>query len=312
MDYSNNILVSIIIMSYNSEKYISDAIRSSINQTYGNIEIIISDDASTDNTLNIIKCLVSNNSYPQRKIRVIENKTNLGIVANWFNAVSLAKGEYITSVSADDEILSNKVELQLSVMRKDSNTAITYTDALVVDELTHRTYKFSEVVPTKSGDIYVALTDSLYYSPTIMFKKEYLPKKNLFSKIKHAGDLAFFKEVMILSFPAGRIEYIPEILYKYKVHTNNITKKRAFIYKEHIQSIEILQKHYPKFHNYLNPCIYDFCCSASIRFLFYGNIKLSGYFFLKGIKAAKYNPFKFFRSLKWKSKNLFNIFVNSA
>jgi glycosyltransferase involved in cell wall biosynthesis len=297
MNHSSCTLVSIIILSYNSEKHIDKAIKSSINQTHTNIEIIIADDASTDDTLSIIQQYIHTS---QKKIRLISNKSNIGITKNWFNAVSAAKGDYITAVAADDEIPNNKVAIQLSAMAQDPNIVISYTDALIYNQLTHKTYKFSEVTPTKSGNVYVALSDALYYSPTVMFKKKYSPKKNIFSTIKHASDLAFLKETMILSFPEGKIEYIPKVLYKYKIHENNITKQRALIYKEHIKSIKILQQHYPKFHVHLNPCIYDFCCTAFLRFSFSGNFKLSKYFFIEGIKAANYNPFKFFRALSWK------------
>lgn len=76
-------------------------------------------------------------------------------------------------------------------------------------------------------------------------------------------------------------------------------------YKEHIESIKILQKKYPKYKEDLNPSIYDFCCVALFKSLLSFEIKNIQFFLLEGLKASKCNPFKFFRALIWGTKFFF-------
>jgi len=95
-------LVSILITSYNRGNLISKAIDSVLVQNYTNIEIIIIDNNSTDNSDEILKEYELNNP----KVNYIRNKTNLGPVPNMLKAINLAKGDYFTHVSSDDYLIN--------------------------------------------------------------------------------------------------------------------------------------------------------------------------------------------------------------
>lgn len=97
-------LVSIIIPTYNQENYISTAIESAIVQDYPNLDIIISDDNSTDNTGNIAKECASTDS----RIKYYCNQENIGRVANYRRALyHYATGEYVVNLDGDDEFVDN-------------------------------------------------------------------------------------------------------------------------------------------------------------------------------------------------------------
>ena len=96
----NNDLISICIPTYNGEKHISQCLESCIEQTYSNYEIIICDDGSTDNTLNIINDFISKSS----KIKLFKNEKNTGLVANWNNCIKKSNGKWIKFVFHDDYI----------------------------------------------------------------------------------------------------------------------------------------------------------------------------------------------------------------
>ena len=96
----NNPLVSILMTAYNREKYIADAIESVLNSTYKNWELIIVDDKSRDNTLQIAKRYERIDS----RIRVYVNEKNLGDYYNRNKAASYARGKYIKYIDADDLI----------------------------------------------------------------------------------------------------------------------------------------------------------------------------------------------------------------
>lgn len=289
--------VSVAIITFNSEKFIEQAIESVLLQDYTNIEIVISDDSSSDNTPKILEKY--SKQYPD-KIKVLLAKRNLGATKNWFKCVKACKGKYIACLAGDDEFLPGKISKQVDIMEKDTDISICYSDASVFDMKNNvEIYRLSMKAPTLSGNIETALSDSIYYSPTVMFRKELIPEVNIFKEIKYATDLAFYKEIMIRSFPDGKIYYLPEVLYIYKKHGTNITVTFKDHYKEHIQAIKILQTKYPKYAKDLAPSIYDFCCVAFFKNIMRFEYKKSGYFLYEGVRASGGNPFKFFRALIW-------------
>ncbi|MDF1655469.1 MAG: glycosyltransferase family A protein [Coxiellaceae bacterium] len=106
-------LISIIVPAYNAERFITDAINSLLNQTYTNIEIIIIDDESTDNTLAIAR------SFPN-KVRVY-SQTNSGPAAARNTGISKAKGELFAFLDADDTWGKNKLTKQQAVLQENPN-----------------------------------------------------------------------------------------------------------------------------------------------------------------------------------------------
>ena len=92
-------LVSICIPTYNGEKYIKECINSAINQTYKNIEIIISDDNSQDDTIDISKTILEKNNIV---FKIITNKSSSGVADNWNNAIMNTTGKFIKMIFQDD------------------------------------------------------------------------------------------------------------------------------------------------------------------------------------------------------------------
>lgn len=104
-------LVSICIPTYNGEKYIEEAVWSALNQTYKNIEIIISDDLSIDNTLGILNKIKDSTKIPF----FIHHHQPIGIGANWNNCVRKANGEYIKFLLQDDLLFPECIEAMMDV-----------------------------------------------------------------------------------------------------------------------------------------------------------------------------------------------------
>jgi teichuronic acid biosynthesis glycosyltransferase TuaG len=94
----NNPLVSVLIPSYNSALYLDESIESILNQTYANWELIITDDCSTDNSVEVAKKY----SSKDERIKVVENKKNRGISGNMNEGLKHCKGKYIGILDADD------------------------------------------------------------------------------------------------------------------------------------------------------------------------------------------------------------------
>ena len=122
-------MVSIITPLYNSEQYISQTVESVINQTYKDWELILIDDASTDDTLSIIKPFLDKNS----KIKLLKNKKNLGAAISRNKAINEAQGDYIAFLDADDLWKSKKLQTQIEAMQLE-NADICFSSYDQIDE----------------------------------------------------------------------------------------------------------------------------------------------------------------------------------
>ena len=114
-------LVSIIMPSYNTAKYISDSIESIQAQTYTNWELIIVDDCSTDNSIEIIQ------SFNDSRIILLKNQKNSGAAISRNYALREAKGKWIAFLDSDDTWAPEKLEKQVKFM-EDNNYSFTFTD----------------------------------------------------------------------------------------------------------------------------------------------------------------------------------------
>ena len=120
-------LVSIIMPSYNTGKFIKETINSVIAQTYSNWELIIVDDCSTDNTDEIVKSINDN------RIIYLKNETNSGAAISRNKALREAKGRWIAFLDSDDLWKNDKLEKQIKFM-KENNCYFSYTNYIEIDE----------------------------------------------------------------------------------------------------------------------------------------------------------------------------------
>ena len=129
-------LVTICMMTYNQEKYVRDSVNSVLAQTYDNIEIIISDDCSTDKTWRIIVSEIE--SYKQNggihsEIHIHRNGKNLGVAKNFESLVSLAHGDIIICQAGDDISLQCRAEVIVESYLKNPSTTVFSHEAISID-----------------------------------------------------------------------------------------------------------------------------------------------------------------------------------
>lgn len=110
MKENKNPLVSVCIPAYNNADYISDTIDCILNQTYKNIELVICDDNSTDNTVEVVK------KYTDPRIKLFINEKNLGMSGNWNNCLSKCNGEFIKLICADDMLREDALEKEVNAL----------------------------------------------------------------------------------------------------------------------------------------------------------------------------------------------------
>jgi len=123
-------LVSIITPSYNYAAYLQQAIRSVTDQTYRNIELIVCDDCSKDNSYQI----ALDEAQKDPRITVLRNDTNLGISKTRQRLLENCRGKYVGHLDCDDFLERYAVEEMLRVFEKDSVLALIYSDSAYVDQ----------------------------------------------------------------------------------------------------------------------------------------------------------------------------------
>ncbi|MBP3221664.1 MAG: glycosyltransferase family 2 protein [Neisseriaceae bacterium] len=122
--------VSVIIPCHNHAKYVGETIDSVLNQTYQNIEIIVVNDASTDNSSEVIQKYVD--KYP--KIIFIDEKENIGVIEVRNKAISMAQGDYILPLDADDKIHATYIEKAVNILENNSQIGVVYAKACFFGE----------------------------------------------------------------------------------------------------------------------------------------------------------------------------------
>lgn len=129
----NQPLVSLVLLSYNQERFIREAVKSAINQDYSNLEILISDDCSTDGTFNEINAVVVEYESAHH-IKINKNPRNMGLVKHFNQAISSATGEIIVLAAGDDISLPQRVSKTVTMLLSSPDaTFASFTD-IVIDE----------------------------------------------------------------------------------------------------------------------------------------------------------------------------------
>lgn len=114
--------ITIITASYNYEKYIKETIESIIAQTYTDWELIVIDDCSTDNSVEVIK------SFKDSRIKLVVNEENLGLAKTLEKAVKMAKGDWIAFLESDDLWTKNYLEEKIKIIEKYPNIALIFNE----------------------------------------------------------------------------------------------------------------------------------------------------------------------------------------
>jgi glycosyltransferase involved in cell wall biosynthesis len=180
--------LSLIIPNYNNEEYLEDCIESVVSQTRKPDEVIIVDDASTDNSINIIKKFERKYDF----IKLIKNKKNRGVVYSRNKAIKLAKGKYITTLDSDDFYYNkNKLEKEMDIIRehkKMGKDVIAFSNIVLVDKNKNYLKKFKEN-KIKEGNL---LLDIL--TRNIFIPRDFIFKKNDFISIGGFRDFSLYED----------------------------------------------------------------------------------------------------------------------
>ncbi len=246
-------LISIIVPVYNAEKYILDTIKTVVNQTYKNWELLLIDDCSDDNSVNIIKKYASKDD----RIKLLLNKENSGAAITRNNGIKNANGRYICFLDADDLWDKEKLKKQFSFMKK-NNCIFSFTGYEFTDE--NGIPKGKKVYVPQKINYKQALKNTTIWTSTVMFDMNKIEKKDIYMpNIRRGQDTATWWKVL------KKVDYaygINEILSFYrrseKTLSSNklIALKRTWNLYRNVENLNI-------FYSFYNFCFY--CINALRR-----------------------------------------------
>jgi glycosyltransferase involved in cell wall biosynthesis len=220
-----NIWITVICSCYNHSDYVTESIQSVLDQTYKNVQLIVVDDFSTDDSVQIIENFIKD--FPE--IIFIKNKLNLGLTKSVNNAMTLAQGSFFIDLAADDILLPNCIENQLKAFQTSPlpNLAIVYGNAELISENgKHQNYyfkvdsQFKTIEKRPTGNIYAALI-----SPkTIICSVSSMVKKSVFDELKGYDENLSYEDYdfWIRVSRKHTIEFIDTVLIKKRMLPNSL------------------------------------------------------------------------------------------
>lgn len=208
-------LVSVLITSYNHEKWLAQCLDSALSQTYLNREIIVVDDGSSDGSQQILK------SYGDQ-ITLIENNPNIGTYPSLNKALSFAKGEYVAILNSDDYWDPKKLELQVDLMQKNSSLVFCHTFGDFVDangETITGTPMGFEFPRTPTGDCFsIFVANNTAIASSVLAKTDAVQSVGGFDgTFKNLGDWDLWLKLSEI----GGVGFVDEKLTFYRIHGSN-------------------------------------------------------------------------------------------
>lgn len=205
-------MISIVLPVYNGEKFLSESIDSILSQTYRDIELIIVNDCSTDNSLKIIEEYMKKDP----RIKLINNTINQKLPKSLNIGFSICKGDYYTWTSDDNIMLPNALEKMLFTL-KNKNADLVFSRCAIINK---------EGEKTGESVLYRDLNE-IYYNNIVL--ASFLYKKEIHLELNGYDTNKFLVEdydFWLRAYRKFKFTYIPDILYKIRFHGENLGFKR--------------------------------------------------------------------------------------
>jgi glycosyltransferase involved in cell wall biosynthesis len=209
--------VSVILPVYNAARFLKPCIKSVLQQSFTDLELIIINDGSTDHSVDII------NSFHDPRIRLINNDGNKGLIYSLNKAVELSNGRYIARMDADDICLPQRIEKQVQLLNSKQNISVTACPVQFInekDEDIAMRWREDEV-NISSADIRREMASgNCIAHPSIMARAEVLKSHPYPMNQQHTEDYALWLQLITEGY---EFEKVPEKLLRYRVHQSSVT-----------------------------------------------------------------------------------------
>jgi len=234
-------LVSIVVLTYNSENYILDALESVYNQDYHRIELIVSDDASSDNTIYVCKNWIRKNNKRFENTKLVISNCNTGITENCQRGLLNATGEWIKFLAGDDALEKECISIYMEYIKKNNNVKLIQSNSTYYKNF----FDKNNIIYIRniSNEALMKNTLSLKYqrkilyfspsvnAPTVFINRQFLNRIGGFNKqIKSMEDWPLW--IRVNNY--GEIIYgVTKCTVKYRVHNNSISNNGNIVNKNY-------------------------------------------------------------------------------
>ena len=234
LDGSSEPLVSIIVITYNSAEYILDTLESASVQTYNKIELIVSDDCSTDNTVKLAGSWIKENSHRFVNCILITSPVNTGSPSNCNRGVKKAKGEWIKIIAGDDILLDSCISTFMEATSNDAGSGFLVSDMYYIngagDIVENKDFRYNAIRGyffnldiEKQLKLYARIT-LFVNSPSFFINMSVLERINFFDEeFTIYDDLPLIFNLLENGI---RIAYIDKKTVKYRIYENSLSRTK--------------------------------------------------------------------------------------
>lgn len=256
---TENLLVSIIVVTYNSSKFVLETLESVKAQTYKNIELIVSDDCSKDNTIRVCEKWIHENKDRFIRVKIIKNPKNSGVSKNCNGGLYMCRGKWVKLIAGDDALMDNCIENFVIASKERPNVDIFYSDYIPFDNMfTKRNMKIRSPQEVLRWKYFEGLSNSLkkdalarfpvIHGPCAFINIERLKKIGGFvEKYKFVEDWPTWYRAVQFELEFG---FLDEKTVKYRMHSGSITKNNMKLLSNY--SIDIVQFQIQEFSMHYN------------------------------------------------------------
>lgn len=225
-------LVSIVVISYNSSSFILETLESTKSQKYKNIELIISDDGSKDDTVNLCQNWLKENKNIFKRVKFLTVILNSGIPSNANRGIKAAKGEWIKLIAGDDILLDNCIHDNVSYVMKNRNINFLFSKPIYINSysetiISHDSKKFKENdsfynLNARKQYLHLLTENHPINPPTIFFNKKVVDTVGGFDENFKNEDFPFYLKITKLGY---KLFFLNQDTIKYRIHSSSISQK---------------------------------------------------------------------------------------
>lgn len=290
MNASNTYPTSVVVITYQSQEFIVELLESIKKQTWNEIELIVSDDASTDKTVEICSGWINKNKSRFVNTKLIVSKENTGIPSNCYRGLSAAGGEWIKCIGGDDILLENCIEDNMNAALNHPDVSLIISDLIEIDKDSNTInkgeennglkYFFDNQQSKKQKLKAYARWPAFLNTPTFFFKKKII--KNIITE----KDLKFriFEDtvtVFNLINIGAKFHYMKTPTIKYRIHSQAASRDPEKAIQREQEAYFIYRNYRRKYLSVLNPTDLSVLYENWLRF------KYKGLFGCKGSKVLQ-------------------------
>lgn len=277
MSTINKPLVSVVIITYNSARFVTKTLESVKTQSWQNIELIVSDDCSTDDTVTICLEWISENSDRFSAVKLITVPQNSGVSSNCNRGFRAASGEWVKMIAGDDVLMKNCITDNLDYIDRYPEAAFIVSDIREIDENGSilRDKVFNEGLAYFSN-IRSARRQLKAYSrwPAFLNTPTFFCNRELIEKVGYCDEDFMIYEDMTMVFRIienkNRLHYMKRPTVEYRVHRNAISRNAKMNGLREKEALKVFEKYCTKNLSIYNPLDLSVYYEAWLRFKFKG------------------------------------------